>query len=98
MTYARQQPREGIKMADRSDIKKLALTDPYVHAHISMWRFTESITWDEMMCALVVSLVEAKDVATTGWADCAGRMPPMTIAMPCHQKQLNREKTCKRIS
>lgn len=60
-------------MATKADVEKLALTDPIVRAHVDAQRYGRGISWDEMMCALVVSLVEAKDAATALTLDYANR-------------------------
>lgn len=67
-------------MVTKADVEKLALTDPIVHAHLYMQR-RGLVRWDEMMCALVVSLVEAKNAAHETALDYASRMParPMIL-------------------
>lgn len=68
-------------MATKADIEKLALTDPIVRAHLYRQLYSQGLSWDEMMCALVVSLVEAKNAFQATALDYASRMParPMIL-------------------
>lgn len=69
-------------MACKRDIEKLTLTDPIVRAHFDAWRCGRGITWDDMMCALVVSLVESKNAAKALALDCMNRTPMQPVVMP----------------
>lgn len=66
-------------MATKADVEKLALTDPIVRAHVDAQRYGRGISWDEMMCALVVSLVEAKGAEIALALDHANRSLPRYI-------------------
>lgn len=68
-------------MVEKTDIEKLALTDPIVRAHLYMQRSGLVSSWDEMMCALVVSLVEAKNAAHETAVYYAERMPATPLLM-----------------
>lgn len=68
-------------MATKEDIIKLARNDPIVCAHLDAQRYGHDITWDEMMCAMVVSLVEAKNAAIAQAIDYAKRMPPQPMPL-----------------
>jgi len=69
-------------MATKTDVQKLALTDPIVRMHLDAQRYCRGLAWDEMMCSLVVSLVEAKNAAIALATDYARRMPPQQMTLP----------------
>ena len=48
-------------MTTKEKIKSLALNDPIINAHLTLYRNTSSVTWEEVLELLVLALIETKD-------------------------------------
>ncbi len=48
-------------MTTKEKIKSLALNDPIIYAHLTLYRSMNSVTWEEMLELLVLALVETKN-------------------------------------
>lgn len=69
-------------MASRYDVEMLALKDFLVRTYVDAQKFTPGLKWDEMMCSLVVALVDAKNALQAQLLDCVNRSPVQPMVMP----------------